>query len=171
MSDSKLAEVLERLEARLPPGPGAEPQRTPESLKREKIALELRAKTHKSKRFAYYIAGNQGAYVGGKLYRNGELIQMPVDKLPSYTWKATDARGKELAEKKELDARAEAEELAKLAREDDDERAPLDETEPPADEVEVDDEAAPTPPASPAAKKKAPAAKKKVGRASDTDIE
>jgi hypothetical protein len=176
---SELTAAMKEILARLPTPPK---DGVTEEFKRSVAKQKaIRAATHKTKKYAYYLVGPEGGFVGGKMHVAGEVVQMPVDKLPSKTWKPVDAQGVAVAEAKAAKAAAEAAEFAVSAA--DDEALDADELEA-EPEVEVNEEsdaeepeAKPTPPAKPKAKAAAaakPAPKKgkagKSNRASDQDV-
>lgn len=192
-SDVKqLTDALLRLIPDAPKGP------TPESKAMKAKQLALKKATFKSKRFAYYIVGREGAYQLGKSYNAGEVIKVPLEApyhgLPSKTFLAATPESIATAEnearlaKAEEDARAipaadddaldadelAADRLASSEAEADEEPEEPETEEPPAEEPEV----LPAPPPKPRgakkpskpAPKKGTAGKRATRRASDTDV-
>lgn len=147
----------------------------------DKRRKEIRAATFKTKRFAHYVVGGQGAYAQGRSYNEGDIIRLPIDALPSLTFRPVDQEGVALIEFEAAQKKRALEESAGAAADDD----ALDPDELAADaaaanaeddaELEEDLEAAPTPPAAPKKKGKAEpkrgtAGKGKAKRASDQDV-
>ncbi len=111
----------------------------------------IKKAAHKTATHAHYVVGPQGAYMEGVLYKEGDLIKLPIDKEPSRTFRPASAKGVAFAE-------------AKAAAEDADTGDEL-----VAAEVEGDEAEAEAPAAKPS--KKAPAAKPaKAGRTANRDI-
>lgn len=123
----QLTDALLRLLPDRPKGP------TPEQKEMRRKQKALHAATFKTKRFAHYIVGRQGAYAEGKSYKEGEVIRLPVDQLPSHTFQAVDRDGVAVAE---LEAKRKARELEESAG------SAADEPGLDADELELDRRAA-----------------------------
>ncbi len=111
----------------------------------------LKKAAHKTATHAHYVVGPQGAYKDGVLYKEGDLIKLPLDAEPSRTFRPASSKGVAFAE-----AKAAAEDAAA------------------GDELVADEAAAPEaeePAAKPAKAKPSKAAKPaKAKRAADADV-
>lgn len=171
MSENQFARLLTAVrESNLPDAPKGP---TAEAIAAAKKRAEIKAAAFKSKRFAYYIVGHQGAYRQGRLYQKGEVILLPHGEDPSVTFKPATEQGVMVAERVVAKRKAEEAELAGLAK--DDEGLDTDELladankaapdEPEGDESEAEPEEKPAKVA-----KAKPAKKPGKGRASDKDV-